>query len=48
MNGAGPDTDEDLLKGQGFGGGGSGYPDHYFGLPGVVLLEISSYEDIEK
>ena len=40
VDGSGPDAD--LFQGQGYGGGGNGDSFHKTGLPGLVLLEISS------
>ena len=42
VDGAGPDSDYSYYRGRGYGGGGNGGYEFYFGLPGIVLLEISS------
>ena len=41
VNSKGPGTDTEY-NGQGYGGGGSGASPNRIGLPGLVLLEISS------
>ena len=42
VDGAGPDSDYSYYRGRGYGGGGNGGYEFFFGLPGIVLLEISS------
>ena len=39
VDGAGPEASQ--YQGQGYGGGGNGYPDYGDGLPGLILLEIN-------
>ena len=39
VDGAGPQASQ--YQGQGYGGGGNGYPDYGDGLPGLILLEIN-------
>ena len=41
VNGRGPPRDSYKTQGEGYGGGGAAGP-HYKGLPGVILIEVTS------